>query len=271
MILYIFVFLGFTFIASPIVFISQFDSNIIDPRVWEETFYMFSTFALWSGWIYAMAVLSVCIFYAEISNNIGQGVLNNFLTGKYHKPIEEERIFMFLDMKSSTTIAEQLGHVKYFELLSEYYSDFTEAIINSSGEIYQYIGDEVVVSWETTKGIRNNNCLECFRMMKKSLKKRTDFYKDKFGVVPSFKAGMHVGLVTCGEIGVLKKEIIFTGDILNTTARIQSLCNEYEVDLIISESLIKQLDLKKEHPIQALGENELRGRMKHINLYSLNL
>ena len=73
---------------------------------------------------------------------------------------------MFLDMKSSTTIAESLGHVKYFEMLKEYYSDLSDPIIKYSGEIYQYVGDEIVVSWKLKNGLQNNNCIQCFFAMK---------------------------------------------------------------------------------------------------------
>ena len=59
-------------------------------------------------------------------------------------------------------------------------------------------------------------------MLKNRLKSRTAWYNQKFGVNPDFKAGIHLGEVTTGEIGALKKEIIFTGDVLNTTARIQA-------------------------------------------------
>ena len=268
---YIAVFLVFTFIASPIIFMSEFDTHVLDARVWNETFFMFKTFSLWSGWIYAMLILAVCLFYAEISDNIGHGVLNNFLTGKYHSPVEEERIFMFLDMKSSTTIAEELGHLKYFELLKSYYSDFSEAIIKTSGEVYQYVGDEVVISWKTHKGLKNNNCIQCFNLMKNALLNNADSYQSNYGVVPSFKAGMHIGLVTTGEIGELKKEIIFTGDVLNTTARIQSLCNDYAVDLLVSEQLVNLLNLDTRHQIVSLGTKELKGRSQEVNLFSITV
>ncbi len=52
--------------------------------------------------------------------------------------------------------------------------------------------------------------------------------------MPEFKAGFHIGKVITAEIGVIKKDIIFTGDVLNTTARIQGLSNTYEVDMITS-------------------------------------
>jgi len=60
--------------------------------------------------------------------------LNNFFLGKYHHPVAEERIFMFVDMNSSTTIAENLGHVKYFEMLKEYFVDLSGAVIESPGD-----------------------------------------------------------------------------------------------------------------------------------------
>ena len=68
---------------------------------------------------------------------------------------------MFLDMNDSTSIAEQLGHIKYFKLLREFYSDLSEAIINHMGEVCQYIGDEVVISWKVKSGLANGNCVKC--------------------------------------------------------------------------------------------------------------
>lgn len=259
----------FTMIAFPIGTSLELQTSILDPRVWDRLLIFITNFAYLSVVVYTALTLIVSLFYAEISENIGQGVLKNFFTGKYHSPIEEERIFMFLDMKSSTTIAENLGHVRYFEMLREYYADLSESIIQYSGEIYQYVGNEIVVSWKLKKGLRNNNCIQCFYAMKKALKTQTEKYIKKFDLVPTFKAGFHLGVVTTGEIGVIKKDIIFTGDVLNTTARIQGLCNEYKVDLIISGELTKKLNFDAETQIKSLGENELRGRKENVTLFTI--
>ncbi len=268
---YIFLFLIFNLIAGIIIYTVQYQTGIFDKRVWQEIIELFSTFALWSSWIYAGMILAVCLFYSEISDNIGHGVLANFFTGKYHRPKQEERVFMFLDMKSSTTIAEQLGHVKYFDLLRDFYSDFTDAIINHSSEVYQYVGDEVVITWPFKKGIKNNNCLNCFFTMKEALQNRRDYYEQKYGVVPTFKAGLHYGSVTTGEIGDLKKEIIYTGDILNTTARIQGLCNELGVDILISRALMNKLEIHSRLKSTTLGPKELRGKEESILLQTVEL
>jgi len=239
------------------------------PEVIDFGLNFLGNFAFISVVIFISLGTGFCLFYTEISDNIGQSVLLNFLTGKYHRPKEEDRIFMFLDMKDSTAIAETLGHVKYFEMLKEYYADLTEPIINHSGEIYQYVGDEVVVSWKLDKGIHNNNCIRCFFAMKAALKSKAEAYQKTYGLAPTFKAGMHLGRVTTGEIGVIKKDIVFTGDVLNTTARIQGLCNKHETDLLISEQLVKSMSLAQRFDTQVIGEAELRGRNEKVNLFTI--
>lgn len=260
-----------TLITYPIAASLELKTGLFDPRVWDKLYDFLASYAYLSTSLQLLVALGISLFYAEISENIGHGILLNFFTGKYHSPTEEERIFMFLDMKSSTTIAEELGHIRYFELLKEYYADLSDAIIQYAGEIYQYVGDEIIVSWKDDKGIQNNNCIKCFQAMKADLHQRAGWYEQKFGVEPTFKAGLHIGKVTTGEIGVLKKEIIFTGDVLNTTARIQGLCNTYGVDMLISEDLIQLLDLDPEYEKQSFGQNELRGRKKNMTLYTLKL
>ena len=256
-------------IAFPIAVCLELNTNILDKRVWNRLFMFLTSSTHLSTDLQLVVQLGASLFYAEISENIGHGILINFFTGKYHTPTEEKRIFMFSDMKSSTTIAEKLGHIKYFELLREYYNDLSEAIVKYSGEIYQYVGDEIIVSWNYKDGIENNNCIKCFFAMKEDLGKRADWYNEKFGLLPTFKAGFHVGKVTTGEIGALKKEIIFTGDVLNSTARIQGLCNQYKVDLLISGDLMKSLDLDSEFKIKSLGKNELRGKVVNIEVYTM--
>ena len=268
-IFYILVIFVIIIITYPIAVSMELHANLLDRRVWNRLFLFLTSFTHLSNDLQLAVQLGISLFYAEISENIGHGILINFFTGKYHSPKEEKRIFMFLDMKSSTTIAEKLGHIKYFELLREYYFDLSEAIIKYSGEIYQYVGDEIVVSWKYNNGIKNNNCIKCFFAMKEDLGKRADWYNENFGILPAFKAGFHYGEVTTGEIGALKKEIIFTGDVLNSTARIQGLCNQYNVDLLISDELMKSLNHDSEFQFKSLGKNELRGKMENIELYTI--
>jgi len=88
-------------------------------------------------------------------------------------------------------------------------------------------------------------------------------------VMPEFKAGFHMGSITTGEISVIKKEIIFTGDVLNTTARIQGKCNDYNVDILLSEVLKKQLTETKNYTFNEIGSCELRGKNEAVKLFTV--
>lgn len=247
----------------------ELQSNIFSKQVWNNMLVFFTSFAFWSVALYIAAIIALSLFYLELSENLGLEVLNNYFTGKYHKPTEEVRIFMFSDIRSSTTIAESLGHVKYFEMIREYFSDLSDSIVKHEGEIYQYVGDEIVVSWNLKKGLKGNNCIQCYYSMKASIKNQENKYHKKFGTLPDFKAGFHFGKVTTGEIGVIKKEITFSGDVLNTTARIQELCNAYQVDILISEALVNKIQMESQYKIIELGENALRGRDEKIKLFTI--
>ena len=263
----------FLFLSATALIINAVDLNagLLDASVLQNVWIFITSAAFWVLMLFVGMVMIIALFFLEVSDNLGQQVLTNFVTGKYHSPKEEERIFMFLDMRSSTSIAEKLGHVRYFDMLNDYYRDLSYPIIRHGGQIYQYVGDEVIVTWKVASGIRNNNCLNCFFQMKKSLHERASYYQSHYGLAPDFKAGLHVGQVTTGELGEIKKDITFTGDVLNTTARIQDLCNKYEVDLLISQDLLSQLSIDHAYDVREIGTTPLRGRDQQVQLFSLNL
>jgi len=148
--------------------------------------------------------------------------------------------------------------------------DLSVAVIDYAGTIYQYAGDEMIICWKLKEGLKKNNTIECFFAMKRALKMHAEKYNNLFGVLPQFKAGVHYGMVTAGEIGSLKKEIIFTGDVLNTSARIQALCNQYHADLLVSEDFISLLQLPDDYMITPIGETLLKGRSNPTLLFSIS-
>lgn len=220
------------------------------------------------SWSFVVAFTQLLL---QINNKFGQGAFGNIIRGKYNTPKEEKRIFMFLDLNSSTTIAERLGDEKYHELLKDFYSDITNPILDSNGEIYQYVGDEVIVAWKYEDGIKNNQCVQCFFDIKMHIEKMKDKYLNRYGLVPSFKAGVHCGKVVAGEVGIIKRDITYSGDVLNTTSRILTLCKEFNAEILSSAELIAQLSLSKQYAMRSLGSIKLRGKEKEVLLSSLSL
>jgi len=200
------------------------------------------------------------------TNNTSEGSESQDLKKSFS---EVERIFMFLDIRSSTTIAEDLGHVQYFELLNDFFRDIAEPISKNKGQIYQYVGDEVVVSWSLEDGLSDGNCLQCFFDIVDIMGRLSSKYVSRYSISPSFKAGMHYGKVSTGTVGTLKKEIIYTGDVLNTASRIEGLCNKHDVDLLLSKSLIDKIPLNHKYEAKRIGEISLRGKSTEIMLFTV--
>jgi len=216
--------------------------------------------------------LLVSLFFSlvfRINLLIGGRIFVSFFTGRYHQPIEEERIFMFLDLKSSTTIAERIGHIQFHRFINDFLFTISEAIIGNKGEIYKYVGDEVIITWKMKEGLKDLRCLRLFFDAVDYVKREKSLFEKKYGVVPEFKAGMHCGKVVSGEMGSTKMEIAFLGDVINTTARIEDECNSYRKPLLISIDLLQKLNPGKEYCCEKVGDISLRGRVKKIELYAV--
>ena len=227
-------------------------------------------FIFLSNYIYWLVITLLTILFLFIRDKFGPITFVNFLKGKYLRPKREERVFMFMDLKSSTTIAERLGEERYFNFLNDTFSIATSGIIATKGEIYQYVGDEIVISWLTKDGISRANCINCYYKIRSLLKDKSDYFHEKYDTKPLFKAGLHFGYVITGEIGIVKREIVYSGDVLNTASRIQSLCNEMKTEILISNNLMKQIDIKfLDKKVKSVGEINLRGKHQKIELVTL--
>ncbi|MBK8554050.1 MAG: adenylate/guanylate cyclase domain-containing protein [Ignavibacteria bacterium] len=221
-------------------------------------------------------MLGVCVimiffinFIRQINRLMGQNVLLNYVMGKYQLPLEEDLIFMFLDLKSSTTIAERIGLEKNHEFLNDFFYDMTDPILECKGRIYQYVGDEIVITWHMKDGISYLNCIKCFFEIRKKIRGKKELYIQKYDVFPEFKAGLHCGKVITGEIGDIKKDIVYHGDTVNTAARIQTECNVYNKTLLISNVLLDKLDISGKYKTESMGNIMLRGKVKVLELFSI--
>ena len=225
----------------------------------------------WATVFYAGFISSGLSFIKIATERFGRNVFFKILTGRYREPKEKNRIFMFLDLKSSTTIAEKLGHFKHSQFIQDCFYDLNEVVLKYDAEIYQYVGDEAVLTWDYDKGLINNNCIDMFFAFIQKQQSKANYYQEKYGVVPVFKAGVHGGKLMVAEVGTVKKEIAYHGDVINTTARIQSKCNEYQQLLLISESLLSDLNIGTNYYTENIGELSLKGKESKVVLLGIKM
>jgi adenylate cyclase len=221
----------------------------------------------------ALAILTLASFLInftrQLNRMLGPGTLWNLLLGRYHRPVAEERIFMFLDLNDSTAIAAALGPLRFNDFKNDFFHDLAAPVLETRGQIYQYVGDEAVVTWTIEKGLRQGNCLRCVFLVNERVHEQKERYLARYGLVPEFKAGLHGGPVVTAEIGDIKKDIVHSGDTVNTAARIEAQCRPLERRVLVSEALLRQCRLPDELEVEDMGERELRGKAEALRLYSV--
>lgn len=220
-------------------------------------------------YFYVLSVDFFLVLLRQVNLMLGDGNLWRLLRGRFYEPREEERIFMFLDLESSTKHAEDLGHVTYSQLVQDCFDDL--GVVGDFGaEVYQYVGDGVVLTWPLAEGLRDQNCLRAFKGFKERLESRSHYYTRRYGRAPRFSAGINAGAVTVTEVGRHKREIAYHGDTVNTAARVQGKCRTFGRDLLVTGDL---RDLLSHSSIEhhELGEISLRGKGNPVALVAVDL
>jgi len=220
--------------------------------------------------VYFSVVILLMNFILQINRKFGYGVLFSMITGKYHKPRKERRIFMFLDLRDSTGNAERLGHYNYSLLIQNCIHDLTDLIIRYKAQVYQYVGDEVVLTWPTKKGVSDFNCISLFYAFEQRLKDRQAFYLKHFNTIPEFKAGLDEGTITVTEVGEIKREIAYHGDVLHTAARLEKMCNSLEKNVLVTQKLIASFPAEDGFERELMGEFQLRGKEQREKVFGIN-
>jgi adenylate cyclase len=241
---------------------SLYGKNLrLTPTSWKYFFYILLT--------YYFFMTLVINFINQVNKKYGPGILIPLLLGKYRNPHEEERIFLFMDLQSSTSIAERVGHLKYSSFIRDSFMDINQVLLPFQAEVYQYVGDEIVLTWRAEVGLKNFSCVKFFFACKKQFTDRTEYYEKNYGFLPYFKAGLHIGKVTAVEIGEIKRDIAYHGDTLNTAARIQSVCNEYNQEFLVSTYLLQRIGPNHNFKTQELGMIQLRGKTIKVGIASV--
>lgn len=213
------------------------------------------------------SILIVLLFQLDVL--LGDGVFRRYMSGKFHKPRKQNLVFMFLDIKNSTKLAEELGDDKYYSLVDDFFHDISRPIIESEAEIYKYVGDEVIIMWPLTKALKEPTCIDLFFHCKRKIRRRREYYMEKYGVLPDFKAGLHTGPVVSAIIGDIRKEIVYSGDVLNTASRLQESCNEHDTDILISDTLKNALLWTAKYKAASKGKVLLKGKHHEMEIYSV--
>lgn len=193
------------------------------------------------------------------------------ISGYYLRPREEDRIFLFIDLVSSTKVAEKLGHVQYSCFLQDCFSIMGNAMIRTHGGIYQYVGDEAVLTWSAKRSSNFTLAADFYFIFHEDLEQKREFFKKKYGIYPSFTASLHRGIVMVAEVGVTRRDIAYHGDVVNTSSRVQKVCKIYNKPLLATEKFMKGLN-ESDHGFASAFVDDviLTGKKRRVKIFSID-
>lgn len=220
--------------------------------------------------VYALAVSALLVFVVRMRDLIGAEVFVNLMVGRYHRPVEEERIFLFVDVVGSTAYAEMHGDLKAQAYLSAVFAAIAEPVRRCQGSTDDFIGDMALITWPMARGLQEARCVACIFAIRDALAREAPAWRERFGTVPEVRAALHGGSVVTAEVGVDRHKIAYFGDAVNVTARIETLCRTLDAPVLISADL---LDLLPHLPAgiraRPLGRHALRGRGQALSVTAL--
>ena len=223
----------------------------------------------WIDIVYAVVFLVVANLVLGIANIIGPRAFLNFIIGRYHTPVEENRFVLFVDIAGSTGLAERLGGVGIHRFLDRTFRLLTLAVVDYRGEVLDYVGDEVIVTWREASGMVDCRPLQCFVAMRDELARASGQFESEFGAVPRIRGSLHFGPVIVGEIGDIKRAIVFNGDVMNTAARLEELSRNVDGGFLASRAAMQRFSSVPPFAVSDLGRLPIRGRADGLDVVGI--
>ncbi|MBI3371990.1 MAG: adenylate/guanylate cyclase domain-containing protein [Betaproteobacteria bacterium] len=213
-------------------------------------------------------LIFVAISLVQLASLVGGSTLRDIALGRYHRSRIEERFFLFIDIVGSTPLAERLGPASVHDFLNRVFQIASDPIDDHGGDVYQYVGDEVVITWTLAEGRSDARPIACYFAVKRVLDLAAKDFEQEFGAVPQLRAALHAGPVITGEVGGSRRAIVFHGDVMNTTSRIENATRDLGRPFLVSEDALSRLDGTEAYTMVDLGEQQLRGREARVRVFA---
>lgn len=219
----------------------------------------------------AFLIMFFLVMLVQLTGLVGGSTLRNIALGRYHRSRIEERFFLFIDIVGSTPLAERLGPASVHGFLNRVFQIASDPIDDYGGDVYQYVGDEVVITWTLAKGRLSARPIACYFAVKRALDLAIKDFEREFGAIPQLRAALHAGPVITGEVGGSRRAIVFHGDVMNTTSRIENATRELHRAFLVSEDALNRIEGKEAYLTVDLGQQQLRGRAAPVRVYAVEL
>jgi adenylate cyclase len=214
-------------------------------------------------------LLGAAIFMLQLARLVGERTLRDIMLGRYHRPHTEERFFLFVDVAGSTPLAERIGADAVHRFLLEVFRLASDPIDDHRGEVHQYVGDEIVITWTVAEGRDGARPVACFFAIEQALALAAPKFEHEFGTAPRLRAALHGGPVITGEVGGSRRAIVYHGDVMNATSRIEEATRDLKRQFLVSGDAMERLADLGGFAVDDLGLQRLRGRAAAMRVYAV--
>ena len=219
--------------------------------------------------IFTFMAALIANFARLISLKIGRGILTDFILGAYHKPKQMERVFVLLQITNADYVLKHNEIETYHNFLNGIYRTMSIVAMNHRGYVYEYVDDHMLIYWKGSQKDWAVSLINFHNEAQAVMNRDEEYFKNSYGLIPTLVFSAHGGTVIQAEIGELKTEIVFHGDVLNTASRIGSVAKEEGKTFVISDYIFKRTARIESIATTSIGEFELRGKLQTVSLYAV--
>lgn len=219
---------------------------------------------------YTLFASGLMVFLLQVRELLGRRVFISLITGRYRNPVEEERVFLFIDLVDSVSYAEARGDRETLKLIGALYAMMDPHVRRHGGAVDDYIGDAAMITWPLDKGLKRAACIHCVFDILADIARHEARWQRRHGRVPRLRAALHAGSVVTGEVGIDHRKITYFGNTVNVAARLEHLAKELDERVVISADLLDRLSLPRDIHAADLGDHPVKGRARPLRLFGLS-
>lgn len=208
------------------------------------------------------------------SKYVSPDVVSQILQSKDNLMIGRTRelTIFFSDIRSFTTLSENMEPQKLVDMLNIYFSAMTDILKKSSGTLDKFIGDAVMAFWNAPIDVKAHpdKAVQAALDMIQELDHVNELIKDEYNVHISIGIGIHTGPANVGNMGsndAMNYTII--GDSVNLASRLEGLTKQYSVRILLSESTVRAITDKDHFTFICLDKIRVKGKDLPVVVYTV--
>ena len=177
---------------------------------------------------------------------------------------------LFSDIRSFTTISEQMEPEQIVEFLNDYFAAMVHEIFAEQGTLDKFMGDGIMAVFGAPISRPDDpvRAVRSARGMRRSLRAFNERQRERGGLEIDIGIGISHGESISGNIGSEQRmEYTVIGDSVNLASRLEGLTKNHPYKILINDRIYEQV--KDQFACVLLGEEYVKGKAQAVRVYGV--